>query len=344
MSSIPFAQLIGQTQAVELLRRVVDLQRIAPGYLFVGPDGTGKALAAVGFAQLLLQSGPDLSESEAVILARRIYERNHPDLLWVEPTYQHQGRLLTQKQAAEAGLKRKSPPRVRLAQVREIARFLSRSALESPRAVVVIEQADRMAEAAANALLKTLEEPGRASVILLAPDQQVLLPTLISRCQVVPFRRLSDEDMARVLRQVGHDEILGSAEVMAIAQGSPGHAIESWQQLQALPSELLARVERPPNGLRQALSTAKAITQSLDTETQLWLLDYLQHRYWQQGISDSMALAKLEEAKGYLLSYVQPRLVWEVMLCELAASGLVAGGLVAGGLVAGGLVPVAVRV
>ncbi|MGC1216140.1 MAG: DNA polymerase III subunit delta' [Phormidesmis sp.] len=318
LAPAPFSQLIGQTQAVELLQRVIELQRVAPGYLFVGPEGTGKSLAAKGFAQLLLRASPDLSLEKAEILARRIRDRNHPDLLWVEPTYLHQGKLLTPAEAAAAGLKRKSPPRIRLPQIRDIARFLGRPALESPRAVVVIEQAERMAEGAANALLKTLEEPGRATVILIAPDQQTLLPTLISRCQTIPFRRLSHEQMAQVLVQVDQSEILNSTEVLAIAQGSPGRAIESWQQLRSLPPDLLIQLERPPATLRAALTVAKEIAQALDTEAQLWLLDYLQHRYWQQGLSYEAELAALEKARSYLLGYVQPRLVWEVTLANMA--------------------------
>ncbi|MEL6158967.1 MAG: DNA polymerase III subunit delta' [Cyanobacteria bacterium J06554_11] len=327
-TSAPFSQLVGQAQAVSLLQRVVALQRVAPGYLFVGPVGTGKSLAANGFAQLLLtrpeaaatfsgQPSGQPSAEHQTVLARRIRDRNHPDLLWVEPTYLHQGQLLTASEAAEAGLKRKSPPRIRLPQIRDIARFLSRPALESARAVVVIEQAERMAEAAANALLKTLEEPGKATLILMAPDQQTLLPTLISRCQTIPFRRLNGEQMAQVLSQTGHSEILQSPEVMAIAQGSPGQAIDSWQQLQAISPELLSRLDAPPPRLREALETARDITQALDTEAQLWLLDYLQHRYWQQGASAD--LTGLETARRQLLSYVQPRLVWEVMLSAIAA-------------------------
>ncbi len=218
----PFARLVGQEQAVALLQRVVQLQRVAPGYLFVGPAGTGKSLAAAGFAQLLLCSKRGQAAQDDAVLMRRIRDRNHPDLLWVEPTYLHQGKLLTTAEAAEAGLKRKSPPRIRLPQIREIARFLSRPALESERAVVVIEQGEKMAEGAANALLKTLEEPGRATLILMAPDQQVLLPTLISRCQSIPFRRLNGEQMVRVLAECGYGEIVGATEVMAIAQGLAG--------------------------------------------------------------------------------------------------------------------------
>lgn len=316
----PFSALVGQTQAIALLNRAVALQRIAPGYLFVGPDGTGKSLAAAGFAQLLLASKSKGDLEDAALLARRIRDRNHPDLLWIEPTYLHNGNLLTPVQAAEVGLKRKSPPRIRLPQVREIARFLSRPALEAARAVVVVEQAERMAEAAANALLKTLEEPGQATVILMAPDQQVLLPTLISRCQAIPFRRLNGEQMAAVLGQVGRGEVLKSTEVMAIAQGSPGQAIESWQQLQGLSPELLTQLEKPPVTLRDALTAARDINQELDTEAQLWLIDYLQHRYWQQGLCNSDDLEALEKARRYLLAFVQPRLVWEVTLSELSAS------------------------
>ncbi len=327
MVSFPFSDLVGQAQAVKLLQRVVVRQRIAPGYLFVGPNGTGKSVAAIGFAELLLRSASDAALSDPMapsdpILMRRIRDRNHPDLLWIEPTYLHNGQLLTPSQAAESGVKRKSPPRIRVPQIRDIARFLSRPALESARAVVIIEQAEQMAEAAANALLKTLEEPGRATLILLASDPQILLPTLISRCQSVAFRRLSSEHMAQVLTQSGHSEILQSAEVMAIAQGSPGRAIESWAQLQALPSDLLSRLANPPNSLRDALEIAQGINQDLDTEVQLWLIDYLQHRYWHNSPhsveTNVETIATLEKARSYLLGFVQPRLVWEMTLAGIA--------------------------
>ncbi len=321
----PFANLVGQDQAKTLLNRAVALARIAPGYLFVGPDGTGKALAAAGFTMLLLRSSSDgandaIRAEADVILSRRIRDRNHPDLLWVEPTYLHQGKLLTVSEAAKTGLNRKGLPRIRLEQIREIARFLARPALESPRAVVVIDQGDRMAEAAANALLKTLEEPGRATIILMAPDQQTLLPTLVSRAQAIPFRRLNLDQMAQVLQKTGYGEILQSPEVMAIAQGSPGRAIISWQQLQQLQTAapaLLAQVDQigqVPTTRRAALTLARDISQLLDTEAQLWLLDYLQHRYWQQGIGNADTLAGLEKARRYLIAFVQPRLVWEMTL------------------------------
>ncbi|MBX2865881.1 MAG: DNA polymerase III subunit delta' [Leptolyngbyaceae cyanobacterium MAG.088] len=306
-----FTHIVGQSQAVNLLVQAVMRERIAPGYLFIGPVGVGRALVATAFATVLLETDNESLDN----LKRRIRSRNHPDLLWVEPTYLHQNKLLTVAEAQAVGIKRRGRPQVRLEQIRDIARFLSRPPLEADRAVVIIESAELIAEAAANGLLKTLEEPGQATLVLIAPDQQTLLPTLISRCQSIPFRRLSPADMAEVLIQEGHGEILESPEVMALAQGSPGSAIASWQQLQTIPSELLQQISQPLTNLRSALELARHIAQTLEPESQLWLLDYLQQSRWQQGHIQGME--QLELARKQLLRYVQPRLVWEVTLMNL---------------------------
>ncbi|MGB5974042.1 MAG: DNA polymerase III subunit delta', partial [Nodosilinea sp.] len=238
----PFEGLVGQDTATTLLCRAVEQQRVAPAYLFAGPHGVGRRLAAEQLVELLF--APHGAAPSA--LARRIAQRNHPDLLWVEPTYLHQGKLMGAAAAADAGIGRKSPPQTRLAQVRQIAQFLSRPPLEAPRAVVVIEAAETMAEGAANSLLKTLEEPGQATIILLAPGPQALLPTLVSRCQTISFQRLNRVDMATVLRRVGQAEVLEQPQILAMAQGSPGGAIAASSQLQGLPADLLTVLQQPP--------------------------------------------------------------------------------------------------
>jgi DNA polymerase III subunit delta' len=311
MVSNVFAPLIGQPQAVELLTCAVSKGRVAPAYLFAGASGTGRSLTARCFTNLLLASDPMAPISP--MLQERIQQGNHPDLLWVEPTYLHQGKRFSISEAAELGLKRRASPQIRLEQIREIARFLSRPPLEADRSVVVLEQAETMAEPAANGLLKTLEEPGRATLILIAPNLEVLLPTLVSRCQRIPFRRLSPEAIAQVLQQNGQSEILQHPEVLALAQGSPGEAIAHWQQLQKISPELLAALRQPLQSVRQALDLARQITALLDNESQLWLVDYLQHCYWQQGSHPSL-LQQLETARHALKHYAQDRLVWEVAL------------------------------
>lgn len=128
-----FAILIGQSQAVELLERAIATDRLAPAYLFTGTAGIGRRLAAECFLESLLSSSRS-----------RILNRNHPDLLWVEPTYLHQGKRLTAIEAEAAGVKRKTPPMIRLEQIREVSQFLSRPPLEAARSAIVIEQAETM--------------------------------------------------------------------------------------------------------------------------------------------------------------------------------------------------------
>ncbi|MEM6519094.1 MAG: DNA polymerase III subunit delta' [Cyanobacteria bacterium P01_C01_bin.70] len=307
-----FADLLGQETAVALLSQAIARRRIAPAYLFVGPAGVGRRLAALRFAECLLGA---LTTDNVVTLRRRIDDRNHPDLLWVEPTYLHKGKPVTAAEAAELDLKRKSPPQIRLEQIRDITRFLSRPTLEADRAVVVIEGAETMAEAPANGLLKTLEEPGAATLILLAEDSARLLPTIISRCQTIPFRRLSPDIIATILQQAGHGEILPRPDILALAQGSPGQAIAAWRQLNALPADLVAALRQRPANLRAALDLARRVSKEMDTESQLWLVDYLQQVIWADQGSPA-TLQALEQARLHLRRFVQPRLVWEMTLMQ----------------------------
>ena len=309
-----FSPLVGQQQAVELLTQSVKQNRVAPAYMFVGADGVGRSLAARCFIELLFSSS--VKPDQITILHNRIQQRNHPALLWVEPTYQYQGQRLTPAEAAEKGVKRKAPPVIRLEQIREITQFLSRPPLEALRNVIVLEQAETMAESAANALLKTLEEPGKATLILIVPSPESVLPTLVSRCQKVPFYRLDTAAMTQVLTQTGNAEILQHPEVLNIAAGSPGNAILSYQQLQNIPSELIAQVKKTPTSYRQALELAKKIDKELDSEAQLWLIDYLQQYYWQQ-IHEPKIIQQLEKTRKHLLCYAQPRLVWECTFLAL---------------------------
>ncbi|ACB53730.1 DNA polymerase III, delta prime subunit [Crocosphaera subtropica ATCC 51142] len=305
-----FRQLIGQPSGVALLQQAIAKNRIAPAYLFAGPSGVGRALGAKCFTQLLLSLG--LPNEKQASLKKRILDGNHPDFYWVEPTYQHQGQLLSAKEAQETGLKRKAPPQVRIEQVRDITQFLSRPPLEASRCVVVIEAAETMTEAAANGLLKTLEEPGKATLILIAPSADSLLPTLVSRCQKIPFYRLSDANLKTILGRLGYEEIVNHPDIIGLSQGSPGEAIAAWEQLQTIPFELRQKLKSLPQNPLDALELAKEITTELDSDSQLWLINYLQYSHWQTS-QDRLFLDKLEAAKKQLLSYVQPRLVWDCL-------------------------------
>ncbi|MEL6501006.1 MAG: DNA polymerase III subunit delta' [Cyanobacteria bacterium J06623_1] len=309
-----FQNLRGQPKAVELLLRAVELKRIAPAYLFAGLSGIGRTIAARSFAQLLLTDG--LSPPKQELAIRKLRSGNHPNLLWVEPSFLKGGELYTAAQAAEQGIQYKTPPKIRIEQIRNLTQFLNRPALEAARQVVVIEDAQTMAEAPANALLKTLEEPGKATLILIAPDADALLSTLVSRCQRIQFYRLCAADLTTVLQENNYGEILAHPELIAIAQGSPGQAIAAWNQLQLIPVDLLSQLKQAPKTPLEALNLAKAIVEQLESPTQLWLVDYLQYYYWQQE-GQVKLMDSWEKTRQYLLSYVQPRLVWECALLSL---------------------------
>ena len=308
-----FEDLIGQPLAVDLLSAALAQGRVAPAYLFAGPEGVGRQLAAVRFLEGLLADGQPSPRER-----RRLLERNHPDLLWVEPTYQHQGRLLTRAEAEEAGLSRRTPPQLRLEQIRDIGRCLARQPVEAKRGMVVIEAAEAMAEAAANALLKTLEEPGHGVLILLTSAPERLLSTIRSRCQLIRFLRLNPEAMAQVLERTGATS-QDAPELLALAAGSPGALIDHRRSLAGLPEALVQRLDSLPTTPMEALALARDLCEALDGEQQLWLIGWWQHRLWRSGSSAS-SLKRLDTLRGQLLSFVQPRLAWEVALLDLTPS------------------------
>lgn len=318
-----FEDLLGQSQAVALLRAGLQQQRLAPAYLFCGPDGVGRRLAALRFLEGAI-AGLDGSPS----VRRRLQDGNHPDLLWVEPTYSEKGQLVPASQAEAAGVSRKAPPQLRLEQVRAVSQFLARRPVESSRCLVVMETVEAMAEGAANALLKTLEEPGDGMLILLTASPDRLLSTIRSRCQSIPFGRLDPQTLEAVLQRHGHGGITQAGdppELLELAAGSPGALLEQRAQWQAMPEGLTDRCRAfsAPNGAQTpmvALSLARDLCEVLDVEQQLWLLDWWQLHLWRQR-QDPAPLKRLEQLRSQLRSYVQPRLAWEVALLSLAGVG-----------------------
>lgn len=155
--------------------------RPSHAYLFHGPPGSGKRVAARALAAALLseRAGSD-GPVEGVV--QRVQRGTHPDLTWVRPTG-----------AAEMLVGDIDEPVVAAA---------TRTPFEAARRVFVIEGADAMNDRAANRLLKTLEEPPSfAHLILLADRRQDVLPTIVSRCQLVRFDPLTPAAIERLLEQ-----------------------------------------------------------------------------------------------------------------------------------------------
>jgi len=193
---VTFAQIIGHEPQKSLLRRVLAGGRLGHAYLFAGPEGVGKRLMALAVARVLFcTNGNGCGECTA---CRKLEHGNHPDLHLLEP----------------------DGASIKIEQIRAIQRDLSLRPFEGSRKVCLIEAAETMTVAAANALLKTLEEPpGDTLLILLSSQPQRLLETIRSRCQLLRFSHQPRELIRESLqRQLG----VGDTEAHILAALSEG--------------------------------------------------------------------------------------------------------------------------
>ena len=177
--------VIGQGQAVGQLRRAVE--RPSHAYLLAGPRGSGVLEAARCFAAALVCADGGCGACNS---CRRARSARHPDVIEVEPA----GTFVV------------------VDQVEEMMKEAFTSPFEAERKVIIVTEADRMNEPAANKLLKTLEEPpARTHFLLLSEAPDELLPTVRSRCQRIDFAALSDADVCAALMTSGVEEHAATA-------------------------------------------------------------------------------------------------------------------------------------
>jgi len=217
----------GHERAKRMLAAALERDRIAHAYLFSGPEGVGKRGLAVRFAAAVI-GGAESGGSGAV--ASRVLAGVHPD-------------VIVYRLPAEAET-------LGVDQVRELEQEIARSPFEAPRRVVVVDESHRMTESAANAFLKTLEEPPARCVLVLLADRLSRLPdTILSRCQSVPFGPLP-EDVVRA--HLTGEEGVDPADALwlaAYAEGSIGRAVRlAGAGLAAVRGEVLERLDRGGRG------------------------------------------------------------------------------------------------
>ncbi|HHO47062.1 MAG TPA: DNA polymerase III subunit delta' [Desulfobacteraceae bacterium] len=234
-----FAELLGQPKAVQLLGRALAGGRLAHAYLFIGPDGVGKATAARSMAAALFcREGPPAAPCRQCGGCRKFFANNHPDFHHILP----QGAV------------------IKIDQVRGLKKLLSFPPLESGLRVILLEDVHTMRREAANSLLKLLEEPPPGNLLLLTADEsEPLLPTILSRCQTVPFHPLPPAVCADILMRM--DISLDRERARALAAltgGCPG-------KIRSLDTENLTRLlDEFMNCLAvQAESEAEAIETAL---------------------------------------------------------------------------------
>ena len=312
-----FKNIHGQDLAIQILKSAISKEHISPAYLFSGPEGVGRKKTAKIFTQTILDRNFEREGTK-----RKIENNNHPDLLWIEPSYLFQGKLISQAKVKLDNLSIKSTPQIRLNQIKEIIDFLGKKPLESERNIVIIEDIEKMNESASNALLKTLEEPNSGLFILITERPEKLLSTIRSRCQIVPFIRLEDIQVDNIIQKLEVvneiDEIphVNIRELITFSNGSPGLYLKNLRFWLEITISLRQKLEMKLNSHIEVLKLAKEITDELNIEQQLWLINFQQNRIWERK-KDSIIVKKLEDLRKQLLTYVQPRLAWEVTLLEI---------------------------
>jgi DNA polymerase-3 subunit delta' len=213
--------LYGHDAAVAAFRESLDAGRLHHAWLISGPEGIGKALFAEKAALRVLAQGqarveaPGLDIPDDHPAARLMAAGSHPDFMRLE-------RLA--KENGSGDLARS----ISVDQVRGLSRLFSTTASMSPWRVVVIDAIDDLERAAANALLKNLEEPPPSSLFLLVSHaSERLLPTIRSRCRQLRLSALDDAAMTSALEAALPDaDAREIADLGAAAAGSPGRALQ----------------------------------------------------------------------------------------------------------------------
>ncbi|MBF6600991.1 MAG: DNA polymerase III subunit [Dehalococcoidia bacterium] len=228
--------VVGQHAAVSALASAVASGRVAHAYLFAGPKHTGKTLAALQFAQALNCTG-DGPPCQRCRQCERVAAGGHADV-----------EVITVGSPCDESEHRHSADErdIRICQIRRLDRLVTRAPFEGRCRVLIIEPADLMNDAAANALLKTLEEPPPRSVLILSTDrEELLLDTLRSRTRRITFTGLPQAAIERALRDRWDVEPGRAAELARLSMGRLGWAVVALHDARMMEEreEALARAE-----------------------------------------------------------------------------------------------------
>lgn len=198
-----FDKILGNDKIKSQLKQAVDLRKTSHSYLFLGTSGIGKKMIAIEFAKMILCE----SEEKYCNHCKSCIEfdsNNNPDFSLIEP----------------------DGTSIKIEQIRQIQKKIIEAPIISKNKVYIIDDANLMTTEAQNCLLKTLEEPPEfVTIILIGSKESSFLSTIKSRCTIIKFQEIEDEDIKKYLN-VNYDINNISEEMLEIFGGSIGKAEE----------------------------------------------------------------------------------------------------------------------
>jgi len=201
-------RILGHEDAIAQLRQAYVRGRLAHAYMFVGPEGIGKKLVAREVAKALLCERPSeaFTACDVCPACQQLEAGTHPD-------FAIRGRLEDKLELT-------------LEVIRSLCHELGQKPLRGARKITVLDDADFFNEEAANSFLKNLEEPPQGSLlILIATSTDRQLATILSRCQVVRFRALSEDHLRAILLQYELADPALLTQILRMANGSASLAL-----------------------------------------------------------------------------------------------------------------------
>lgn len=316
--------ILGQKKALSYLAGLVRTQRVPGAFLFYGPDGVGKKMAAVDFAQALNCLHPQEGRAcHNCANCQAIEKGTYPDVTVVDFAYQ--ARLEIKKDVSSKSYEEELEKEIAKQQhlsvttIREVAtKSLQKPIGTGGWKVLIVDQAQTMQGAAANALLKFIEEPPAKTVwILITYKRSAMLKTILSRCQPLSFAPLSQE----VITQLTQDQVENAALAARYSGGSVTGALAAAQAIGLLSNGAL---NTPTGPIEVAAGLSRTlVTSRREAKCILDVLSKAIHQKWLQTQDPALALRcrralqRFENYKRSITRNVSPALVVETALMGL---------------------------
>lgn len=325
---MPFCEVAGQQKAISYLKGLAVSGKVPGAMLFSGEAGIGKAKTALEFAKALNcldeQARQNGDSCGVCASCRAIAQGTHPDVVFADFLYQ--ARLEVKKEFSSKGYEEELEKELARQQhisvdtIREVTAKSQQKSVSGGWKVLIIDSAQTMQGAAANALLKFIEEPPQKTLwILITSKRAMMLKTILSRCQPLAFAPLSQDTVKQILTQTGFEgDYLDLAA--RYSGGSIAGAVKAAEAL-----ELMAGAASGPawaagvaGGLSRTLALARSQAQSV-----LDVVIAALHAAWTRQTDPRQAavmrrdLKKFENYKYAVARNVSPALVLETALMYL---------------------------